>query len=124
MGESVYKRSMDISHMDLLIKEGVKIYIEPKRFLQNGNRAQREMVRRGLKGEEYTDLIFKSSDGKTHLDYDVVVSFEGKEEKDIVIVGFSIDDDYLEEIKSKIKNDLFILHNDKISIFLESLSKF
>jgi signal transduction histidine kinase len=107
-------RTMDISHMDLLIKEGVKIYMEPERFLHNGNRAQREMVKRGLKGEEYSELIFKTIDGKTQLDYDVIIPYESQGKSGIVIVGYSLDDDYLDEIKYKIKNDLFILHNDRI----------
>lgn len=110
----VLHRTMDISHMDLLIKEGVRIYIEPERFLQSGNRAQREMIKRGLKGEELSDLIFKTTDGKTHLDYDVEVPFESSGRPDVVLVGFGLDDEYLEEVKSKTKNDLFILHNDKI----------
>jgi signal transduction histidine kinase len=110
----VLHRTMDISHMDLLIKEGVQIYMDPKRFLQSGNRAQREMVKRGMKGEDYSRLIYKTSGNKTHLDYDVVVPFNNNDKIDIVIVGFSLDDAYLEEVKTKIKNDLFVLHNDRI----------
>ncbi len=112
--KSVLHRTMDISHMDLLIKEGVQIYIDPKRFLQSGNRAQREMVKRGMKGEDYSRLIFKTSGDKTYLDYDVVIPFENNDETDIVIVGFSLDDAYLEDVKAKIKNDLFVLYNDRI----------
>lgn len=114
MDSPVLHRTMDISHMDLLIKEGVRIYIEPERFLQSGNRAQREMIKRGLKGEEYSDLIFKTTDGKTHLDYDAVVPFNSNGRPDVVLVGFGLDNEYLEEVKSKTKNDLFILHGDKI----------
>jgi signal transduction histidine kinase len=112
--KSVLHRTMDISHMDLLIKEGVKIYMEPERLLQTGNRAQREMVKRGLKGEEYSELIFKTIDGRTQLDYDVIIPYESPGKSGIVIVGYSLDDDYLDEIKNKIENDLFILHNDRI----------
>ncbi|MDX1762752.1 MAG: ATP-binding protein [bacterium] len=107
-------RTMDISHMDMLTKEGVQIYVKPERFMQSGNRAQREMVKRGLQGEEYGDLIFKSIDGKTRLDFDIVIPYESRGYNKIVIVGFSFDDAYLEEIKSKVKNDLFILHHDRI----------
>ena len=107
-------RTMDISHMDMLTKEGVQIYVNPTRFLQSGNRAQREMVKKGLGGEEYGDLIFKTIDGKTRLDFDIVIPYESRGEAKIVIVGFSFDDDYLEEIKSKVKNDIFILHHDRI----------
>jgi signal transduction histidine kinase len=107
-------RTMDISHMDMLIKEGVQIYVEPSRFLQTGNRAQREMVKRGLAGEEYGELIFKNIDGQMRLDFDIVIPYESKGEPRIVIVGFSFDDDYLAEIKTKVKNDLFVLHHDRI----------
>jgi signal transduction histidine kinase len=112
--QSPLHRTMDISHMDLLIKEGVKIYVEPTRFLHSGNRWQRDMVKRGLNGEEYSDLIFKNINGKMQLDFDSVAPYVRRGRADIVIVGFSLDDEYLAEIKEKIKNDLFILYNDQI----------
>jgi len=111
---SPLNRSMDISHMDLLIKERVKIYMEPRRFLQGGNRQQRDMVARGLRGEAGSALIYKNRDGKVALDYDVVVPYERDGRPEIILVGFGLDDEYLREIKNKVKNDIFILHNDRI----------
>ncbi len=112
--ESVLERSMDISHMDLLVKEGVKIYIEPQRFLSGGNRDQRELVKRGLRGESYSDLIFKTTDNTPRFDFDAVAPYEVDGRTDFVMVGFSLDHDYLNEIKALVKNDLFILQNDRV----------
>ncbi len=112
--ESVLERSMDISHMDLLVKEGVKIYIEPDRFLNGGNRDQRELVKRGMRGESYSDLIFKTTDNTPRFDFDAVAPYEVDGRTDFVMVGFSLDHDYLDEIQSLIKNDLFILQNDRV----------
>ncbi len=111
--ESILDRSMDISHMDLLVKEGVKIYIEPDRFLSGGNRDQRELVKRGLRGESYSDLIFKTTDNQPRYDFDSVAPYDIDGKTDFVMVGFSLDHDYLDEIKRLINNDLFILQNDR-----------
>jgi signal transduction histidine kinase len=112
--ESVLERSMDISHMDLLVKEGVKIYIEPDRFLSGGNRDQRELVKRGMRGESYSDLIFKTTENTPRFDFDAVAPYEVDGRTDFVMVGFCLDHDYLDEIQSLINNDLFILQNDRV----------
>ncbi len=122
---SPLRRTMDISHMDLLIKEGVKVYVQPTRFLTSGTRAQRKMVKEGLNGKEVEALLFKNLNGRMQLDFDAVAPYEGPDGPSIVLVGFSLDHDYLAEIKEKIKNDLFILYNDQIiaATFFDSLWK-
>jgi signal transduction histidine kinase len=117
-GEGFYgRRPMLISHFDLFMKEGVKIYIDPIRFAQEGNSAQKEMVKKGLSGIQVSDLILKKEDEGYTLDFDTVMPLGPDSqggERDIVIVGFGLDDEYLETLKRKIKNDFFILHEDKI----------
>jgi signal transduction histidine kinase len=111
---SVLYRTMDISHMDLLMNENVRIDIEPRRFLQSDNKTLRELVSRGMRGEHGTDLIYKVVDGRPRLDFDVVVPFQRGKHSDFVLLGFSFDHRLLRGLKAKINSDLFVLQNDQV----------
>jgi len=118
------RRPMPLSHFDLFMKERIKIYIEPIRFAQEGNSDQREMVKKGLSGIEVSDLIFKKDDGNYYLDFDTVMPVRDRRKMEIVMVGFGLDDEFLGTLKKKIKNDFFILHEDKIiSSTLETMEE-
>lgn len=108
------RRPMQLSHFDLFMKEGVKIYIDPKRFVQEGNSDQKEIVKKGLSGIQVSDLVFKKDNEGYSLDFDTVMPVGDSRKRDIVMIGFGLDDEYLETLKRKIKNDFFILHEDKI----------
>jgi len=107
-------QTMDISHMDLLIKENIRIYIQPSRFLHGANPGLRALVSRGLEGQSYRDLIFKATDKGPRLDFDVVVPYPRGDRTDCVLLGFSLDHKFLEELKAKVHNDLFVLQNDRV----------
>jgi signal transduction histidine kinase len=107
-------QTMDISHMDLLIKEKIRIYIQPTRFLHAGNPALSALVARGLKGESHRDLIFKATDKGPRLDFDVVVPYRRGARTECALLGFSLDHELLEELKAKMHNDLFVLQNDRV----------
>ena len=112
--KSVLYRTMDISHMDLLMNENVRIDIDPRRFLQSTNKALRELVSRGDRGEGGTDLIYTTVDGRPRLDFDVVVPFQRGQRSDFVLLGFSFDHRLLRSLKAKINSDLFVLQNDEV----------
>ena len=107
-------QAMDISHMDLLIKENIRIYIQPTRFLHGANPGLRALVSRGLQGQGYRDLIFKATDKGPRLDFDVVVPYRRGGQTACVLLGFSLDHKFLDELKAKFHNDLFVLQNDRV----------
>ena len=107
-------QTMDISHMDLLIKESIRIYIRPTRFLHGANPALRTLVAGALQGQSHEDLIFKATDRGPRLDFDVAVPYPRDDHHECVVLGFSLDHKFLEELKAKVHNDLFVLRNDRV----------
>jgi len=107
-------QTMDISHMDLLIKENIRIYIQPSRFLHGANPALRGLVSLGLQGQGHRDLIFKATNKGPRLDFDVVVPYRRGGRSECVLLGFSLDHKFLDELKAKVHNDLFVLQNDRV----------
>lgn len=105
------KHLMGLSHLSLFMQEGLKIYLEPLRFLKEGDTQQKGLIKKGLSGELASGFIPKSIDNAIRLDYDVVAPID---KGAIIMVGFSFDNEYLGGVKKKIGNDIFILYGDRV----------
>ncbi len=105
------KHLMGLSHLDLFMQEGLKIYLEPLRYLKEGNTQQRELIQKGQSGELTSGLIPKTIGDGIRLDYDVVAPVN---RDTIIMVGFGFDDEYLKRIKKKIGNDIFLLYGNRV----------
>ena len=105
------KHLMGLSHLDLFMQEGLKIYLEPLRYLKEGNTQQKELIKKGLSGELASGFIPKTSGNAIKFDFDVVAPVN---RDTIIMVGFGFDDEYLKRIKKKIGNDIFILYGDRV----------
>ncbi|MBI5875155.1 MAG: HAMP domain-containing protein [Deltaproteobacteria bacterium] len=105
------KRIMGLFHLGLFMQEGLKIYIEPFRYLKEGNTSQKDLIKKGLSGELTLGFIPKQLGDTVNLDFDVVAPVNRDK---IIMVGFGFDDEYLKRIKKKIGNDIFILYGERV----------
>ncbi|MEW6410256.1 MAG: ATP-binding protein [Nitrospirota bacterium] len=105
------KQLMGLSHLGLFMQEGLKIYLEPLRYLKEGDTTQKELIKKGLSGELISGFIPKPQGDAIKLDFDVMAPIDRGE---IIMVGFGFDDEYLKRIKKKIGNDIFILYGNRI----------
>jgi signal transduction histidine kinase len=105
------KQLMGLSHLDLFMQEGLKIYLEPLRYLKEGTIQQKELIKKGLSGELASGFIPKTAGDAIKFDFDVVAPVN---RDTIIMVGFGFDDEYLKRIKKKIGNDIFILYGNSV----------